>query len=442
MISDDVRAVADTVLYEGYILYPYRRSSLKNQQRWTFGGLFPREYAERGGGDRWQMQCECLVRGDARTRISVVLRFLQVAARKIGKLRTPGLTLDQNDAPAMEIVESLEIDGRSYLPWDEALAREVCLESKNLGELAQRPFESGFAFPASRTAEPLAGPSGLIEGMIIRETKTVEGRVRARAERIDADIYKLSVQVQNTTTIKEEDCVRRDQASAFSLASTHTILHSEAGDFVSLTDPPDELRAVSRDCNNEGCWPVLAGEEGSTDTLLAAPIILYDYPKVAPESDCDLFDGTEIDEILILRILTMTEAEKKEMASGDPRARALLARLQSLTPDQLNRLHGTWRNALGSTPRRPRPELASLNHGLFSIGDRVRLKPRAGGDILDMALGGKFAVIEAIECDFENRFHIAVVMEDDPGRAFGLGRFPGHRFFFSPEEIEHVGGGA
>ncbi|MCM3900279.1 MAG: hypothetical protein ND866_01080 [Pyrinomonadaceae bacterium] len=73
-------------------------------------------------------------------------------------------------------------------------------------------------------------------------------------------------------------------------------------------------------------------------------------------------------------------------------------------------------------------------------GDRIRLKPRVGGDIFDLALSGKVAVVEAIEQDYEGKTHLAVVLDDDPGRDLGMLRQPGHRFFFSPEEVEPLGG--
>lgn len=69
-------------------------------------------------------------------------------------------------------------------------------------------------------------------------------------------------------------------------------------------------------------------------------------------------------------------------------------------------------------------------------GDRVRLWPQKSADIMDMALKGKIAIVEAIERDFDDQMHLAVVLEDDPGRDFGMMRQPGHRFFFSPEEVE------
>jgi hydrogenase maturation protease len=194
---------------------------------------------------------------------------------------------------------------------------------------------------------------------------------------------------------------------------------------------------VAHACVQEGCWPVLVGREGSHDTLLASPIILYDYPQIAPESPGDLFDGCEIDEILTLRILTMTDAEKTEAAGADPRVAALLRRTEALSEDDMAKMHGALR-----TPRAfPKPALASLNAGgdELAVGARVRLKPRPGGDVFDIVLAGKIAIIEAIERDFEDRIHVAVTIEDDPGREFGMDRFPGHRFFFSREEIEPVG---
>ena len=70
------------------------------------------------------------------------------------------------------------------------------------------------------------------------------------------------------------------------------------------------------------------------------------------------------------------------------------------------------------------------------VGDRVRIWPQKTADIMDMALKGKVAIIEAIDRDFEDKIHLAVVLEDDPGRDLGLLRQPGHRFFFSPHEVE------
>jgi hydrogenase maturation protease len=127
------------------------------------------------------------------------------------------------------------------------------------------------------------------------------------------------------------------------LVSTHTSLGVGDGGFISLLDPPEPLRDLAAGCRNEGTWPVLVGGAGEVDTMLSSPIILYDYPQIAPESPGDLFDSTEIDEILTLRILTLSDEEKRSMAALDDRGRALLARTESLARGQLMGLHGAMR---------------------------------------------------------------------------------------------------
>jgi hypothetical protein len=84
------------------------------------------------------------------------------------------------------------------------------------------------------------------------------------------------------------------------------------------------------------------------------------------------------------------------------------------------------------------PESVHVSGVDLSVGHRVRLLPQKHADIMDMALNGKVAVIEAIEQDFDDQIHFAVVLDDDPGREFGMMRQPGHRFFFSPNEVEPV----
>jgi hydrogenase maturation protease len=236
--------------------------------------------------------------------------------------------------------------------------------------------------------------------------------------------------------------VDKQAAQLRGFMSTHIILGAEGGAFISLIDPPEQFVAAARSCANQNAWPVLVGAEAARDTLLCSPIILYDYPQIAPESPGDLFDGTEIDEILTLRILAMTDAEKQEMIATDERARALLERTEALTPEQMQQLHGVMRNPRFARPQADAglPHLATLNRDGHSlrVGDRVRLNPSSGGDIFDIALAGQIAQIEAIEIDFENRVHVAVTLDEDPGRDLGLQRMPGHRFFFSPEEIESL----
>jgi hydrogenase maturation protease len=162
-------------------------------------------------------------------------------------------------------------------------------------------------------------------------------------------ILKVQVKVKNLTEF-DMSAARdeRDSALMRSLISAHVVLGIADAHFISLLEPPEGLRDVAASCQNVGVWPVLVGAEGVRDTMLASPIILYDYPQIAPESPGDLFDGTEIDEILALRILTMTDEEKREMRNTDERARKMLERTENLPMEQLAKLHGTLRDLRSS----------------------------------------------------------------------------------------------
>jgi hydrogenase maturation protease len=198
------------------------------------------------------------------------------------------------------------------------------------------------SFAAKTSDEVVRDASGNRVGEIVRTQEFVQGKIEISAERKARDLFKLSVRVDNLTEF-DGSGEMRDQALARSLVSAHILLGAAGGQFVSLLDPPENLKEVVESCHNIGIWPVLVGAEGERDTMLASPIILYDYPQIAPESQGDFFDGAEIDEILALRILTMTDAEKHEMRHGDERARKMLERTESLPMEHLMKLHGTLR---------------------------------------------------------------------------------------------------
>ena len=423
MNLDHGAKIVAAVLYEGYILYPYGPSSVKNRRRWTFGGVFPRQYAAYGGGDPCAMQTECLIRGTKDTVVETRVRFLHLLNREIGSLPEKLTTLPAE--PAFTPVASLEVEGVRFLAWEEAVEREMLAPPSQIADLLEG-VTVPFAFPASRDIEPIRA-SGGIAGLVIRTGLAVQGCATINATPVAPGAYRLRVRIENVTPIELDEIAHRERAQRRAFVSTHTLLGVDAGAFVSLMDPPEDLREAAAHCDNQGTWPVLIGEAGATDTMLSSPIILYDYPEIAPESPGDLFDATEIDEILILRILTMTEAEKRDMAAIDPRAAALLARTEGLGSDALGKLHGTLRH-----PRR-----SPSSDGL-TVGDRVRLRPKPGGDVMDIVLKDQIAIVEAIERDFENRLHVAVTLLDDPGRDLGMDRMPGHRFFFAPSEVERL----
>jgi hypothetical protein len=339
-----VDKIAKAVLYEGYMLYPYRPSSVKNQQRWNFGVLCPASYsASQDGSEASVMQTECLLEGGALTSLEIRVRFLQLQERSVGELTKAATELLPGEIPQFRPVAKLQVNGRVYHAWQEAVEREVVLPACHLEALVDYSTVHAFAFPAEKQFAPLPEQGGKVAGMLVREGRTIFGEVKVTATKHENRIFKLSVRICNTTPFTVTTNTRREDALLSSLASTHTVLSVQDGMFVSLLAPPEEVGELATSCNNVGTWPVLVGEEGQCDTVLSSPIILYDYPQIAPESAGDLFDGTEIDEILSLRIMTLTEAEKLEMSQSDERARQMLERTETMPVEQLMKLHGVLR---------------------------------------------------------------------------------------------------
>jgi hypothetical protein len=334
--------IANAVLYEGYILYPYR-PSVKNRQRWTFGGIFPEAFCRESKSEASAIQTECLVCGTPETLIESAIRFLHLSARQVGKVDPPLVRLPSTGEPDFCAVDSLQVGDRLYHTWQEAEEREVAFREVTIGELLKQTKTIAFAFPASRNTEAVLDTQGQVAGILIRERLAIKGTVTGSALAVSEGLYRLTLRVSNCTPPSGERRLSRDAAALQSFASTHALLAVEHGEFVSLIDPPECWRDAASACANVGTWPVLVGAEGAKDTLLSAPIILYDYPQVAPESLGNFFDGTEIDEMLTLRVLTLTDQEKREMAAVDGRTSDLLERTEVQARDHLLSLHGTMR---------------------------------------------------------------------------------------------------
>jgi len=309
MSADPVAQIARAVLYEGYVLWPYRRSANKNRQRWTFGGVHPAGWSREHPDDRCVLRTECLLEGPPDAAVDVAVRFLQVVRR-------------QPVDDAGEAVDELA----GCLAWDEAREREQTVALR-----PGRPARAAIAIAAGEDVEPVAG------GALVRSWEALAGTVDASAQALGARLHRVSVTVANATPWRGGD---RGAALRRTLASTHVVLRSRDGAFVSQTDPPAELRQHAAACENTGAWPVLVGDG---HTMLAAPIILPDHPQIAPESPGDLFDGTEIDQLLILNVLSLTEAEQREARASDSRARDIIDRCAALAPEDLMRLHGALR---------------------------------------------------------------------------------------------------
>ncbi|CAN5757735.1 hypothetical protein BH24ACT25_BH24ACT25_02940 [soil metagenome] len=327
---DPIKQIADAVLYEGYILWPYSRAATKNQRRWTFGGVYPAAHSDGRDDDPCEMRTECLVEADARTRVEIRVRFLQVVRR--GVLRRAG--------DGFEPVDELTVGGRRHLSWDEAVEREVVLSELSPAEL-RSPLLQPIEFAAGSALEELADESGEPAGAIERSWRALSGAVEVRAEALPSGPTRLGVRISNASPFRGGD---REEALRQTFVSTHTALRAEGGVFVSLTDPPADLAEEAGACESSGTWPVLVGEAGERHTILSSPIILPDYPEIAPESPGDLFDGAEIDGLLTLSILSLSEEERREMRDSDPRAREILERTEALSDEELLRLHGAMRD--------------------------------------------------------------------------------------------------
>lgn len=337
------RLVAAT-LYEGYILYPYRPSSVKNQVRWAFGGVHPRAWSEASGGSEpWWAQTECLLRDGDDAAVTVRVRFLQLVTRTVARLAAPVKALDAEATSRLEVVDEMRVAGVTHRGWEEATERDIDCGTHALASLLKGDATVDTALVESSEFEPLVDEAGRVVGALIRAREPLAAEVTLRAERVAQGLARVSVVVRNTGPFEVSGERDRDRALRRSLVSTHAILSATSGHWLSLADPPPDAAGAAAACRNTGLWPVLVGEPGMSDTVLASPIILEDHPQVAPESSGDLFDATEIDEILSLRILALTDEEKAEMRAADARARALLDRTEALTGDDMMRMHGTIR---------------------------------------------------------------------------------------------------
>jgi hydrogenase maturation protease len=213
----------------------------------------------------------------------------------------------------------------------------------SFAELAAQPARRQFALPATRTIEPVCDAAGMVAGLIVRTQEPLECRIEASLEQPQDGLFRIGIRISNHTPFERAAAAGREAVLARSLLSAHSILRVQDGEFVSLLEPPPQFEKAASDCRSAGAWPVLAGDAGRRDTVLCSPIILYDYPQIAPESPGDLFDGAEIDEILSLRILTLTDEEKSAMRRSDERARRILERTEALAPELFMKLHGALR---------------------------------------------------------------------------------------------------
>ncbi len=443
---EQVRTVADAVLYEGYLLYPYRASSGKNQARWQFGVLGPPGAAQAGFGEEPSMSIQCLLRQrDAQTSVQVHLRCLQLQVRQIQARDSNG---------EFQSVADLAVNGRSVLSWEEAVECVVTLPPAPPLKSIDTPVE----FAGGEEVEDLLEADGSVVGRIVRTRQALKATVRCHGEAAEG-LVRLAVTVTNAHPDPVGD---KQTAIERSLIGAHLILQASDEGFISVIDPPAEAAKAAASCRQHRCWPVLAGSDQRSDMVLGAPIILYDYPQVAQQSRGQMFDATEIDEILTLRVLTMTEEEKAEARATDPRAREVIDRCEAMTVGDLQQLHGILRDPhaapastgpaeplradpfdSGGVPRWDPEAEAEINPDTDSVlvdgvavsrGSLVRVHPSRRADAQDLFFADQVARVTAVLQDLDGAVHVALVLVDDP--AADLHEWYGRYFYFAPEEIE------
>ena len=464
MNTEAVRSIADAVLYEGYILYPYRASSQKNRSRWQFGVLMDPGFAAADPSETSFSQYECVLEGAGAGELNVLVRFLQVQRRVAGG---PGSGSGSGSGET----------------WDEAVEREVAFTvpasallgadgTEEHGVTEEYGVTEEFGVPGGEDRE--AGPDG---DAVVRRRSALSGAVLIQATSVPGPwrAVRLRIRVENRTAPAAVPSSRED-ALPTAMVAAHAIVSITGGQFISMTDPPEWARPAVQECQNAVGWPVLADPDGGHDVMLFSPIILYDHPELAPESPGELYDGTEIDEILTLRTMALSEEEKAEARATDPRAAALIDRVDSMDPQVLARLHGTLRSPGRSAGRpsgrpsgRPGQDLtgglgeldsepllnpnvpwwdpgadASVSPDTDSVqiagqrvarGSFVRLRPgKRRADAQDMFLIGRVAEVQAVLLDVDDKPYLAVSLAGEPDGDIRVahGRF----LYFMTDEVE------
>ena len=444
------RAIADAVLYEGYLLYPYRATSSKNQSRWQFGVLGPPGAADAGIGENDSLSAQFLVDGDSE--LTLVVRFLQLQHRRAERDIGGG---------TFEPVDELTSGLQSWVTWDEAVECELSFGPFDLTDLMS-PRNMDVEVAEGSESEKVDG------GRLVRTRSAIRACLTIAVERDVAGPYLVNVALRNCGAAATD----KNEAIATSLIGTHIIAEVVGGEFISLLEPSDSAAAAVSRLVQHRCFPVLAGRPGERDLLLISPIILYDHPEIAEQSEGALYDSTEIDEILTLRVMTMTDEEKAQARATDPLAAAIIDRCDSMSPETLQQLHGILRNPhapeLGHAPGlnpldeqmrsaglipeipegvdwwdpvadnavRPDADAVLVNGVGVCAGSRVRLRPCRRADAQDIFFAGKSARVVSVHEDVDGQQYVGVIVEDDPDVEMpdSYGRY----LYFAPDEVEPI----
>ena len=351
--------LVDSLLYEGYALYPYTPGAAKNSTPTPFGIVYPPAYAEALDTTYDHLELQCVVEGEGE--LSAEVRFLAPSG-------------ERHRAEAQRLEGSGEF-------------RAAGLSIRTL--LAVTPLEGNRRLVSYRVENVTEAPPGL----------------------------------------------NRAAAIERSLISAHPIVSVRGGRFISQLEAP---------CDSVNTWPVLASPQD--DVMLGAAIVLPDHPQIAPESQANLFDNTEIEEALVLHVQALSDGERAELEQQDPAVRDMIERARAVTPEQLLNLHGRVevRDPVTLEPPQPSPDVRDPTRGLpevevdgvvFRRGGKVVVRPGLDADLQARALEGRTVTVERIYRDYDGRIHLGVSV-DQPGQE--IMRETGRFLWFFPPEVESV----
>jgi hypothetical protein len=351
--------LVDSLLFEGYALYPYTPGATKNATPTPFGIVYPRDYAQNETHAFDRMQMQFIV--EAGAVVTGEVRFLQASGEK-----------------------------------HRAVERRVQL--------------------------------GVCPARVSFEFDDLEGVAEIDADTLPDGRSRVTLKVENVTPLDEDEATGdRKDALLKSMLSTHLLAQTEGG--AKIVSPLERGDDGVAGCCQVNTWPVLAAP--GDDAILAPTIMLPEHPEIAPESVNDFFDGTEIEEALVLHIQALSDQEREEISAQDPKVREMLARADATTPQQLMDLHGRVR-----LEDPPGEREVSFEGVTYRRGQKVVLHPPESADVYDKMLDGRTATIHRLFLRVDDRLHIGVTVDDDPMQEI-LGESGRFLFFFS-EEVEVV----
>ncbi|MBV8489645.1 MAG: hypothetical protein JO199_03870 [Candidatus Eremiobacteraeota bacterium] len=250
-MDDAVERIAQSVLYEGFLLWPYQSRKHDDRQRFTIGGLYPRTYA-RHSNDRSEASFDCLVEGSA-TEIDVEVHFLHAIRRQVTEC---GRFVDRAFA-----------GGELLATWDETFERRVVLDGWSSPH-ALLPF----TFDAMRYDERVDDNVTLV-----RTCEGISGALDCSTVPLEGGCRRVEIRIVNTTPSNAAD---RNEALRQTLIACNVRVGVRNGAFVSTIDPPRHFHDARYYCHRDGLWPVLVGTPPARNTLLASAMLLQEYPEV------------------------------------------------------------------------------------------------------------------------------------------------------------------